>query len=36
MKNIVIIGGSRGIGKALAIQLSEDHRVLVLARSIEK
>ena len=36
MKNIVIIGGSRGIGKALAIQLSEDNRVLVLARSIEK
>ncbi len=36
MKKIVIIGGSRGIGRALALQLSVNHRVLVLARSIDK
>lgn len=35
MKNIVIVGGSRGIGKELALQLSEHHNVLVLARNIE-
>ncbi|MFT5823895.1 MAG: 3-oxoacyl-[acyl-carrier protein] reductase [Crocinitomix sp.] len=36
MKKIVIIGGSRGIGRALALQLSVDHHVLVLARSVDK
>jgi len=36
MKKIIIIGGSRGIGRALALQLSVNHRVLVLARSIDK
>ncbi|NOQ75484.1 MAG: SDR family NAD(P)-dependent oxidoreductase [Crocinitomix sp.] len=36
MKKIVIIGGSRGIGRALALQLSANHRVLVLARSVDK
>lgn len=36
MKNIVIIGGSRGIGSALAESLSQSHNVLVLARSVEK
>jgi 3-oxoacyl-[acyl-carrier protein] reductase len=36
MKKIVIIGGSRGIGRALALQLSAEHKVLVLARSVEK
>ncbi len=36
MKKIVIIGGSRGIGRALALQLSVNHRVLVLARSVDK
>lgn len=36
MKKIVIIGGSRGIGRALALHLSTEHRVLVLARSVEK
>lgn len=34
MKNIIITGGSRGIGRALAEQLSiEGHRVLVLSRT---
>lgn len=36
MKKIVIIGGSRGIGRALALQLSVNHHVLVLARSVDK
>jgi len=36
MKNIVIIGGSRGIGKAMVKQLSSTHKVLVLARSFDK
>lgn len=35
MKNIVIVGGSRGIGRELALQLSHTHKVLVLARNIE-
>ncbi|MDA7803044.1 SDR family oxidoreductase [Crocinitomix sp.] len=34
MKNIVIIGGSRGIGSALCEQLSKHHSVLVLSRNI--
>lgn len=33
MKNIVIIGGSRGIGRALAEQLCKSHHVLVLSRN---
>lgn len=36
MKNIVIIGGSRGIGRALALQLAVEHRVLVLARNLDR
>ena len=28
MKNILIIGGSNGIGKALANMLAEDHTVI--------
>ena len=36
MKNIVIIGASRGIGKALALQLANDHKVLALSRNQEK
>lgn len=36
MKNIVITGGSGGIGKELALLLSEAHRVLVLSRNQEK
>lgn len=35
MKNIVIIGGSRGIGSELALQLSTSHNVLVLSRNLE-
>jgi len=35
MKNIVIVGGSRGIGRELALNLSQHHNVLVLARSVE-
>lgn len=35
MKNIVIIGGSRGIGRALALQLSMHHNVLVLSRNLK-
>lgn len=35
MKNIVIVGGSRGIGRELALQLSHFHNVLVLARNLE-
>ncbi len=33
MKNIVIIGGSRGIGRALAEQLSKTNNVLVFSRN---
>lgn len=36
MKNIVIVGGSRGIGRALALQLSENNHVLVLSRNLER
>lgn len=36
MKRIVIIGGSRGIGRALALQLSSSHKVLVLSRNLER
>ncbi len=36
MKNIVIIGGSRGIGRALALQLSAENQVLVLSRNLER
>lgn len=36
MKNIVIIGGSRGIGRALALQLGVEHRVLVLSRNLDR
>jgi len=35
-KNIVIIGGSRGIGAELAQLLSEKHNVLVMSRNLEK
>jgi len=35
MKRIVIIGGSSGIGRELAILLSEVHRVLLLSRNLE-
>ena len=35
-KNIIIIGGSRGIGRSLAKKLSENHNVLVMARTLEK
>jgi len=36
MKNIVIIGASRGIGKALVTLLSESHQVLAISRNQEK
>lgn len=36
MKNIVITGGSDGIGKALAQNLSQDFHVTLLARSADK
>lgn len=36
MKNIVIIGGSRGIGRALALRLSHTNRVLVLSRNLKR
>lgn len=36
MKNIVIVGGSRGIGRELAINLSKNHTVLLLSRNLEK
>jgi short-subunit dehydrogenase len=36
MKNIVIIGASRGIGKELALNLSAQNRVLVLSRNLTK
>ncbi len=35
MKNIVLIGGSRGIGHELALQLSEEHKVLVISRNLQ-
>lgn len=35
MKTIVITGGSDGLGKALAENLSKDNRVIVLARSTD-
>jgi len=34
-KNIVLIGGSHGIGKAIVAQLSEDHNVYVASRTKE-
>lgn len=36
MKHIVITGGSDGIGKALALSLSTDFQVTLLARNAEK
>ena len=36
MKNIVIVGGSTGIGSEIAKILSPNHRVLLLARSLDK
>ncbi len=36
MKNIVVIGSSRGIGKALVSNLSKNNNVLALSRSIDK
>ena len=36
MKNIVIIGCSRGIGKELVLNLSQSHKVLALSRNTEK
>lgn len=36
MKNYVIIGGSKGIGKALAMKLSEQNKVWVLSRSADE
>ena len=33
MKTILITGGSDGLGKALALQLSKDHKVIILARN---
>lgn len=35
-KNIIIVGSSRGIGWELALQLAEDHNVLVLSRNYKK
>jgi short-subunit dehydrogenase len=36
MKNIVIIGCSRGIGRELVLYLSQSHKVLALSRNTEK
>jgi NAD(P)-dependent dehydrogenase (short-subunit alcohol dehydrogenase family) len=36
MKNYVIIGGSKGIGKSLAMKLSEQNKVWVLSRSADE
>mgnify|MGYP000102791027 FL=1 len=36
MKNIVIIGASRGIGRSLAHQLSRTNRVLALSRNLAR
>jgi len=36
MKNIVVIGSSRGIGKALVSILSKNNNVLALSRNIDK
>lgn len=36
MKNIVIIGGSRGIGRDIARHTSKAHKVLVLSRNVER
>ena len=36
MKNIVVIGSSRGIGKELVSILSEKNNVLALSRNIDK
>jgi uncharacterized protein len=33
MKTIVITGGSDGLGKALAIELSQDNKVIILSRT---
>lgn len=35
MKKILIIGGSRGIGKELALLLAQNHRVLLLSRDLD-
>ena len=35
-KKIVIIGGSSGIGKALAYSLKEKHKVIVCGRNPQK
>ena len=35
MKNILIVGGSSGIGLALVEQLAEDHNVFVASRTSE-
>jgi short-subunit dehydrogenase len=36
MKNIVVIGSSRGIGKALVSTLAQNNNVLALSRNIDK
>ena len=36
MKNIIIIGASRGIGRSLAHQLSRSHKVLALSRNLKR
>lgn len=36
MKNIVVIGASRGIGKELVKQLSKDNKVLAISRNQDK
>ncbi|MEX1003343.1 MAG: SDR family oxidoreductase [Crocinitomicaceae bacterium] len=35
-KNILLIGGSQGIGREIARQLSEEHHVLVLSRNLSQ
>jgi len=36
MKNILIIGGSHGIGRSLATQLANNHKVIILSRTYEE
>ena len=36
MKNILITGGSDGLGKTLATDLSKDNNVIILATNEEK